>query len=177
MKTIGVLIFLFGFFSIYVDAQQTAVLNINLYPIQIIEVNSPSITVDMDYRTVEDYKNGVNTTMQDQLKIFSNAGFAINVRSESATLTNPNSAEKINAEDITLTALPGTTNSLEGFNATPVVLSNVATQLLSSTVGGANKTVSLNYAGKGNNSYIDQQSSSKSVTTYTTQLTFSIEPT
>ena len=176
MKTTCIFILLFCFFSVCIDAQNTAVLNINLYPVQIIEVNSPGLSVDMDYRTAEDYKNGVNTTMQDQLKIFSTAGFAINVKSESVTLTNPNSATEINAEDITLTALPGTANSLEGFSATPVVLSNASTQLLSSTVGGANKRVSLKYAAKGNNRYIDRQNNLKGVTTYATQITFSIEP-
>lgn len=176
MKTAFLLVFLFTFLSIFMHAQNTAVLKINLYPVQTIEVNAAGQTTNIDYRTIEDYRNGSSTTMADQLKVFSTGGFAINVKSESATLTSAGSEKVINTEDITITALAGTTNSLDGFSASPVILSTSDAQLLSSTVGAGNKTVSLNYTAKGNNSYINKQNSVNNATTYTTQITFSIEP-
>lgn len=176
MKTAIILFFLFTFFSIYAHAQNVAVLNINLYPVQTIEVNSASQTVDLDYKTRDDYRDGVSVTKTDHLKIFSTAAFAVKVRSEKPTLTNPDSTNSINSSDITMTASQGTSTSGGSFTSSPVQLSGSDAEFLSSSKGGTNNTFNVKYAASGGDKYINKRVNGQSPTVYTTQVVFSIEP-
>lgn len=176
MRTASTLAFLITFMSIYMNAQSFAALNINLYPVQSIEVNSASSTVNLDYKTVDDYKNGVSVTKMDHLKIFSTGAFAIKVKSETPTLTNAEGGNGINTSDITMTASQSASNTSDGFTSTPVKLSTVDAELLSSVKGGTNKTFNVKYAASGNDEYINKRISTQTPTIYNTQVVFSIEP-
>lgn len=174
-KILLLIILLCGWFPIIINAQE-AVLNINLYPMQTIEVNSVGQNVHLDYKTRADYQNGVNVTVDDQLKISSSGGFVVKVKSATPLLTDTASNTTINTTDITMVASLGTLNSSTQFTAAPVLLSPVNMELLSSASGGANKTFTVNYSANGGDAYLKKQLNSRGPSTYTSQLTFSIEP-
>lgn len=67
---------------------QNVTLNVKLKPIQTLVVNSRQRTVDLEYNSKEDYKNGVSKTNADHLNIYSTGGFQVNVKSATATMVN-----------------------------------------------------------------------------------------
>src|SRR5690606_19796747 len=80
-----------------------ATLNINLYPIQTLEINSAQKTVNLDYKTKLDYESGVNSDQIDHLKIYSTGGFSIKVRSASDKLIGAaGNTDHIEAVDVTV---------------------------------------------------------------------------
>ncbi|MBW8362922.1 MAG: hypothetical protein K0M56_12150 [Kaistella sp.] len=167
----------FAFFSATAAAQNSSEvsLNISLYPIQTIVVNTGTNTADLDYITQDDYKNGVNVTKEDHLKIYSTGGFTVRVKTISPTLTNTlNNGSSIDAGDITVTVSKGTTNGIEGLAYNSVPLSTADTELISSPFGGNNKTFNINYAAKGDDKYLNKYVKAQSPTVYTTQVVYSI---
>lgn len=155
----------------------SATLNINLYPVQTIEVTTTGIGIDLDYRTGEDYKNGVNTTAPDHLKIYSTGGFAIKVRSASPELSNTmNQSSSISPRDISITATKGTTYGTENFKSAKVQLSTADSELITSTVGVVNRTFNINYQAKGNDAYINKFLKAQDPTVYSTEVVYIIEP-
>lgn len=167
----------FAFFSVIAAAQNSAeaTLNINLYPIQTIVVNAGTNIADLDYETKEDYKNGVSITKEDHLKIYSTGGFTVTVKTISPTLTNTlNNGISIDAGDITVTASKGTTNGIEGLSYNSISLSTSDTELISSPLGGNNKTFNIKYAAKGGDKYVNKYVKTQSPTVYTTQVVYSI---
>ena len=119
---------------------QTTV-TINLKPMQAITVNQSNVL--LEYATINDYSNGVDTTMTNHLTVYSVGGFIVNVKSD-GHFTNGNNF--IPAEDVIITAIPA-----EGSPGTfsPVELSTTAAALITSTTtGGFNKSYDVNYSNK-----------------------------
>ncbi len=179
-KTILVAIFLGGIFA--ANAQTTpgtkvgtATLNVNLYPIQDITVNPAQKTVNLNYRTAANYKDGVSVNQEDHLTVYSTGAFAVSVNSLKSNLTNAIYAEKIKASDIAVTASKGT-NALTGATFSEVTLSNKATQLIASDKGGVNKTFNVNYTASGalEDAYINKYYSAENPTVYSTEITYTI---
>ncbi|TXF77471.1 hypothetical protein [Chryseobacterium sp.] len=166
----------FAFFSAMAAGQNSGEvsLKINLYPIQTIVVNAGTNTADLDYKTLDDYKNGVSITKEDHLKIFSTGGFTVRVKTISPTLTNTLNGSSIDAGDITVTVSKGTTNGIEGLTYSSIPLSNTDTELISSPFGGNNKTFNINYAAKGEDKYVNKYMKAQTPTVYTTQVVYSI---
>lgn len=172
---------LLGLVSITANAQTaTATVNVRLHPIQTIIVNTANQNVNLDYKTEANYADGVNETQADHLKIYSTGAFAVTVKSDTDELvsTEAGVTEVIDASDIFVTASAGTTNALAttGVTYEPAVsLSTSATKLFSSTVGGVDKNVSVNYAAKGNlDKYVNKYFNVQNPTVYTTTVTYTI---
>ncbi|RCU44170.1 hypothetical protein EIZ47_02825 [Chryseobacterium lacus] len=127
-------------------------LNVKLHPIQTIVVNAAN--VDLEYKTKDDYANGVTVSQGDHLTVYSTGGFTVNVKSETPTLTSllPAAAAKsISSSDILITSAAGTTNSLAGAAyETDVPLTTTGAQLIKSTTGGVNKNFNVTYSHKDN---------------------------
>ncbi|MGA9213338.1 hypothetical protein [Kaistella sp.] len=177
-KVILVLVLVAGSLSKNARAQNMgeAKLNIRLHPVQTISVNASGNGVNLDYKTREDYKNGINITQENHLKIYSTGAFIIKVRSTNPTLINANNTKSINTADISITASKGTLNGVEKFSTAAINLSVEDQELISSTVGGSNRTFNINYAAKGDDQYINKYVSTQNPTVYTTEVTYSIEP-
>lgn len=168
----------FGLTSINVAAQKTgdATVNVRLYPIQTIVVNGSQKNVNLDYRTSDDYKKGVALDEADHLTVYSTGAFAVNVQSKDAQLSSVNTSitEKINAADIKLTPTAGTTNPLSGSKLSTVTLSTTPTELISSNIGGVDKTFNVKYSAAGAGSYLNKYFNVENPTTYTTVVTYTI---
>lgn len=180
-KTILVAIFLGGIFA--ANAQTTpstkvgtTTLNVNLYPIQEITVKSLQKTVNLDYKSAADYRDGVNLDQKDHLSVYSTGAFAVSV--SGANLANTiTKTSTINGADIAITASNGT-SILAGAKYTPATLSTTAKTLISSTKGGVNKQFNVNYAAKGGtDAFINKYYKSQgAVNVYTTTITYTIAP-
>ncbi len=170
-----------GFFALRMKGQENgaATLNVNLFPVQTIEVNGEGgSVVELAYQTKEDYKNGVSVTKENHLKVYSTGGFVITVKSLTPTLTSTlNNGVSIAVGDIAVTASPGTTNSMQGFVVNPVQLSIIDTAVISSNFGGNNLTFTITYSSKGDqDAYLNKFFIGQNPTVYTTQIIYSIEP-
>lgn len=153
-------------------------LNVNLHPIQHIEVNTLQSTVNLDYNSAEDYKSGVNVTQEDHLKIYSTGPFAVSVNSSTDKLTGASgNDQQIDAANIKILASAGKTKALANTQyAAAVSLSQTPTVLFShDTSGGNMNTFNVNYkAAHAEDAYMNKYKKGQNPTTYTTQVTYSI---
>lgn len=152
-----------------------ATLNVKLNPLLSITVNNASKTVNLEYATDANYKDGVGADQvnQDHLSVTSTGGFLIKV--EAADLTATSGTKSMPASSILIKAEAGTANPLTG--AVPVSersLSNSAVNLIESNFGGTNKTFNVTFTGAKDDLYADNYIVGGVATTYTTTVLYTI---
>lgn len=148
-------------------------LNIKLSPIQTLLVNSKQSTVNLNYTTKNDYANGVNVDQADHLTVYSTGGFQVKVKASGSQLIGK--ANNIDVSDITLTASNGTQALSNNAVFSAATLSAEDKVIVSSTKGGVDKTINVNYSAKGdNNKYLDYYQNTENPTVFTTTLTYTI---
>lgn len=118
----------------------TTIVNIKLNPMQAILVNHPG--VNLEYTTLEDYNQGVETLKENHLTVYSVGGFIVKVKSDGDFKNESNS---IPASDVKISATaagesPGTFS--------PVELSTTANTLITSDTGGFEKKYDVKYSNK-----------------------------
>jgi len=150
-----------------------ATLNIRLYPIQTITVNPTQTTVNLDYKTTTNYTDGVSLAEADHLTVYSTGAFVVKVKSAAATLTGTKST--IDASDVSISPLAGTSNQLANANYTARNLSNTDQTIISSTTGSVNKNFNITYKAAGAQKYVDKYFKTENPTVYTTTVTYTIE--
>ena len=160
---------LLGFITI---GAQNVTLNVRLKPIQTLVVNNAQKIVNLVYVTKDDYANGVSSLNADHLTIFSTGGFQVKVKNANAILQS--GSKNIKANTIQLKASAGTGPINGAQYAQGATLSASATTLVTSTIGAANKKISIEYKGAGANAYIDNYIAGQDPTVYTTELTYTI---
>lgn len=151
---------------------QNVTLNVKLKPIQTLVVNANQKTVDLEYSSKDDYKDGVTSTNTDHLNIYSTGGFQVKVKSASASMANGN--KKIEANSIQIAASAGSEAIAGATYSSNVKLSTAESTLVSSTVGGVDKKITIAYKGAGANAYLDNYIAGQNPTVYTTELTYTI---
>lgn len=151
---------------------QNVTLNVRLKPIQTLVVNNAQKIVNLDYVTKDDYANGVSSLNADHLNIFSTGGFQVKVKSANAALQN--GAKNIQANTIQIKATAGSEAVTGAQYAQNVQLSANETTLVTSTNGGVDKKISIEYKGAGANAYLNNYIAGQDPTVYTTELTYTI---
>ncbi|MGI6756958.1 MAG: hypothetical protein ACOX32_03480 [Bacteroidaceae bacterium] len=126
--------------SNYAQSGQTTV-NIKLNPMQAIVVNHN--VVNLEYTTLEDYNQGVETLKENHLTVYSVGGFIVNVKSNGNFIDTNGSS--IDAEDVIITATAVGDSPGE---FAPVTLSTSEAPLITSTTGGFAKNYNVNYSNK-----------------------------
>ena len=150
-----------------------ATLNIRLYPIQTITVNPAQKQVNLDYKTTADYTSGVSSTQNDHLTVYSTGAFVVKVKSAAATLQGSKSS--IDASDVTITPIAGTTNQLTNAVYNARSLSNNDQPIITSTTGSVNKNFNITYKAAGGEKYVDKYFKTENPTIYSTVVTYTIE--
>ena len=115
----------------------TTIVNIKLNPMQAILVNDPE--VNLEYTTLEDYNQGVETLKENHLTVYSVGGFIVKVKSDGDFKNESNS---IPASDVKISAT-AVGDSPGDFAS--VTLSTSETPLITSTIGGFEKTYNVKY--------------------------------
>ena len=113
--------------------------HIVLNPIQAILVNHSQ--VNLEYKTLENYNQGVETTMTNHLTVYSVGGFVVKVSSDGDFTNGTNS---IPSKDVIITASAG--DSPDTFSQ--VTLSTNKNSLITSSTGGFNKSYDVKYSNK-----------------------------
>lgn len=151
----------------------TVKLNIVLNPIQTIIVNTQQ-DVDLVYKTINNYEEGVFKTIKDHLKIFSTGGFAVTVKSNSDYLTSENNTNKIDAKDITVIAARESDDNRNDVFA-EVALGSSEGTLIASEIGGRDLMYDITYNNEsgGEDKYINLYKNG-GANTYSTQITYTI---
>lgn len=152
---------------------QNVTLNVKLQPIQTLVVNNAQKNVDLNYVTKDDYKNGVASTNTDHLNIYSTGGFEVKVKSANSSL-NHTSGKNIQANTIEIKATAGSSAVTGAQYSQNVKLSANETTLVTSTTGGVDKKISIEYKGAGADAYLNDYIAGQNPTIYTTELTYTI---
>lgn len=147
-------------------------LNVKLNPIQTLTVNSNQKVVDLEYKTKDDYLQGVASTQENHLTVFSTGGFNINVKSSDAQLTG--SQDNIEASSIQITAANGSGTAIESTGFETKALGGSGQTIVSSDVGGSELNFNVTYKGKGENEYINKYYNAENPTVYTTTVMYEI---
>lgn len=164
---------LLGFVAM--KAQQTVTLNVRLNPIQTLVVNNSQKIVNLDYVTKDDYANGVSSLNPDHLSIYSTGGFQVKVKAANSALQNVNNINKsIQANTIRIKASAGTDGLSGAQYAQNATLSANETNLVTSTLGGVDRKINIEYKGAGANAYLNKYIAGQDPTVYTTELTYTI---
>ncbi|SUX44833.1 hypothetical protein [Chryseobacterium indoltheticum] len=151
---------------------QNVTLNVRLKPIQTLVVNKSQEEVNLDYVTKDDYANGVKSTNPDHLNIYSTGGFEVKVKSENAAMQNGGKSIQTNTIRLTATAGSDAVNGAQ--YSQNVQLAGTESTLVTSTTGGANKRINIEYRGAGGDTYINNYIANQDPTLYTTKLTYTI---
>lgn len=145
-------------------------------PVQSIVVTSGQETVDLEYTTMKDYREGVSKIMEDHLTVFSTGGFVVSVKALSENFTREEGTETIPVEGVIIRAVDGTGNTA-GAGFSEVELSTAPSTLITSEVGGNELKYNVTYdntAGSGYkyniNSYIHDNTES----VYTAEVIYTI---
>ncbi len=169
------LIVLVALVTSFAQSSAPVTLNVKLNAIQSIVASSP--TVNLEYKTIEDYSTGVSSTINDHLKVYSTGGFIVKVSSSVNDLTSNKGNETIASSGISVIASKGTT-SLTPTYASAINLSQTITPLITSTTGGVNENFKVSYTAAGGNAYVNKffkGTDAAAATVYTTTVTYSIE--
>lgn len=144
-------VFLLG--SLYCDtyAQNSVILNVNLYPIQTLLVNTAQKEVNIEYNTREgeDYRNGVVSEQQDHLTIYSTCGFQVKVSAVTVAIDN----DMLN----NISIMPS--SGSKPLSQSHVVytrknISEVEQPIISATKGAIDKNVNISYKGASNDAFV-----------------------
>lgn len=160
---------LFGMVTV---SAQSVTLNVRLKPIQTLVINSAQKVVNLDYTTKDDYSNGVSSVNADHLSIYSTGGFQVKVKSANAVMQNGSKSIQANSIQIKATAGSEAVNGAQ--YAQNVQLSATEATLVTSTVGGVDKKISIEYKGAGANAYLDNYIAGQTPSVYSTDLTYTI---
>lgn len=160
---------LFGMVTV---SAQSVTLNVRLKPIQTLVINSAQKVVNLDYTTKDDYSNGVSSVNADHLSIYSTGGFQVKVKSSTAVMQN--GAKSIQANSIQIKATAGSEAVNGAQYAQNVQLSATEATLVTSTVGGVDKKINIEYKGAGANAYLDNYIAGQTPSVYSTELTYTI---
>ena len=118
--------------------------NIILHPIQTIAVNTSQQDVSLQYINIQDYEEGVSTTLDDHLLVTSTGGFQVNVASTQENFIQSGSDKTIPVSDVLIRATKGSDNNL-----TPVFdnvfLSTNPESLIRSETGGMDLKYNVTY--------------------------------
>jgi hypothetical protein len=152
---------------------QNVTVNIKLHPIQSLIINPIQQNVDLDYYTKEDYEDGVSVVQADHLEIYSTGSFQIVATTNNITFEG--TADTLPLNTLLLTPTDGS-NPITSSTKNIINLSQVDQVLVSSTIGGANKTFNVEYKGEGNDEYLTKYYNSESPTIYTAVVKYTIMP-
>lgn len=150
-------------------------LSIEIHPIQTLIIkNSPNVA--LEYKTKENYDQGVSKKIDDHIQIYSTSGFEVKAKTNNPNLvgTGTNTNKTIATTDISLTPENGS-SSLQVGGLTTANLSGTSEVLvITSQTGGVDKTFDITYAAKGNNEYINHFVKGENPTIYNTEVTYTI---
>ncbi len=161
-----------GLFAFANANAQNVTLNVKLKQIQTLVVNTSQKVVNLEYVTKDDYVNGVTSVNPDHLNIYSTGGFQVKVKSANAAMQNGGKSIQANTIQIKATAGSEAVNGAQ--YSQNVQLSANESTLVTSTTGGVNKKISIEYKGAGANAYLDNYVAGQDPTVYTTELTYTI---
>ncbi len=152
-------------------------LNIKLHPIHTLVINpAPDHkTVDLEYKTKENYANGVSALRTNHLTVYSTGGYEIKVKSSGAELvtSNPGARGNIQSNTVNITASNGS-KIQEGATYATQALSATESTIVSASTGGVDNNYNIEYAGKNANAYLNHYVANQNPTVYTTTVTYTI---
>src|SRR5690554_882225 len=153
--------------GLFAQTTANATLNLKINSFQSINVAG---NINLEYRSIEDFSSGVETTMQDHLSVFSTGGFVVYVKAASDLI---NGSEIIEAEKIKITASKGSISTLSPI-FTPVNLKTSPQALIKSSDGAPTDRFSVTYKALGNNANVNKHKGGSSAVFQTT-IIYSIE--
>lgn len=164
--TLTILISTIG--GLYAQTSANTTLNLKINAFQSISVMGD---INLEYRSINDFSTGVETTMQDHLQVFSTGGFSVYVKAASNLI---NGTETIEAEKIKITASKGSVATLPSVVFTPVNLKTTPQTIIKSADGAPTDNFNVTYKAIGDNGNVNKHKGG-STAVFTTTVVYSIE--
>lgn len=129
--------------------------NIKLQPIHTLVVTTGQENINLTYANKNDYNDGVTSTQNNHLTIFSTGGFVVNVKALTKFTNSALGSTPIDENTVTVTASNGSDNTLSA--TTPSIQLGLSDQLfIQSATGGRDKKFNVAYKGAGGDTYINK---------------------
>lgn len=152
--------------------QKSVNLTIKLHRIQSLQVNDAQTNVLLEYKTKEDYKNGVSVTENNHLTVYSTGGFQVKAQASAGSFEGPKPFE---TKTVHLTATNG--SGVQGdANYSEVELTNVPATLINSANGAVDRQFHVTYSGAKDNAYLNHYDKATNPNEYKTIVTYTITP-
>ena len=149
-------------------------LAVHIYPIQTLVIKNEKDVV-LEYKTKDNFKNGVSKKVDDHIEVYSTGGFEIKAKTNNANLVGTGENSKfIESSDIELLATNGSSSLDVGSMVKAQLNGTTEVSLLTSSVGGVDKTFNVEYFAAGGDKYINHYVNSENPTKYTTEVTYTI---
>lgn len=156
---------------------ESVTLNIKLHPIHTLVINPAQDhkTVDLEYKSKEEYATGVSALRANHLTVYSTGGYEIKVKSSGSELINGQAGARgnIDASTVNITASNGS-KAQEGASYSTQALSATESTIVSTATGGIDNNYNIEYRGKNGNAYLNHYVAGQNPTVYTTTVTYTI---
>jgi len=154
---------------------QTSVkLNLELHDVQHLTINPDQSVVTLAYRTLEDYKNGVELVQKAHLSVFSTSGYEVKVKLVNHDFVRL-SGEQNNSVMAPLIRVKAKAVTLgSSMHVAGKLLTTNKETIISSNSPNFNAVFDVTYQGPGSNGLIDYVEKNNAVT-FTNDLLYSIE--
>lgn len=176
-KGLFVLFALIFFNQLFAQGSANTTLNVALSDVRSITINPIQTNVTLSFANADDYINGVSNTLGSHLLITSTGGYLVKVKSSGINLVNGNNLIPANSISVTPNISAGSSTVKTGLTTvgvgfiSSVQLSPSPTLLIQSPFGANTVFYDVKYAASGGGAYINKPQG-----TYTTTITYSIEP-
>lgn len=141
-------------FDIYAQSTESVRVSIIFHPIQKLTINPEQTNISLEYRTLEDYQRGVESTQRNHLTILSTGPYEVKVR---LGLEDPaeNTAGTHDVPNIRVSALPNAHSKNTNLQSQHL-LNPVAHHLISSHHAAIDIPFDIRYEGMGNLTFASQ---------------------
>lgn len=155
-------------------AQTNVKINIVLNHVQNLTINPDQQTVNLNYNTLQDYRNGVQVTKDAHLSVFSTSPYEVNVKLANGKFIKLGGdiAESVYMPEIQIT--PTSTYENQNVQFSTSVLTTEGRKIISSHVPTITSVFNIQYSGPKGDSLIKYSEKNK-IITFQNDVLYSIE--
>lgn len=154
------------------QTQNSVKVNIQFNQIQLITINPSQKTINIEYNTIHDYSNGVESLQKDHLKVFSTSSYEVSVKALHPEIRNVNNTDFIPNSSLQLGIILPKGNS-DGISFSTIQVDQLGKNIISSMRPSLETTFDIAYKSTGDLDYIKKVNDGKP-TPYSTEIIYTI---
>lgn len=168
------LLFLLKVMPAWAQHSATVSVNVILNPVQVINVNPNQQTVNIEYKSVSDYENGVEVVQQEHILVFSTSPYEVNVSMPDGFANAPENLSEMSFPTIEIAATAR--NDVGETSQSFIELSSIGKRLISNTHPQQSTLLDVVYKGRGNNVMVDAINQYGEKVVFSSRIVYTIVP-